>query len=760
MKKKITIEQIYNIFQKYGDLNINVNTPFGYKKIEACDITAKNSDVIKIQTKSGKTLKCSPNHLLKQENKFQKVSEFNIGDFIETDSGSEELEVIELLKNKEDLYDIQVAEVKQYYSNGIVSHNSTFFNALYYSIYGESLNDTPEYDLIHHKKESMHLEVIINVGGKKYHIIRDVRKKSDIKRTTEYDVEINNLTDPSDTSCKGNKNEIKKFIETTFGSYKDFRDTALSKQFDIQSVVCSTPTIRAKILIKMLGLEIFEGLLKFITPRYNEMKNKLKTFNKDNVLADFSTIQDTIRKDTLKLEDINTELSELDDKITVETDKLIEIQKLIKEVKVEEINVDDEKHNITLYEQEIKNKEAEIQLIQLNPHNPEDMPKIQENIKVLKNAIADIDTKIRNLTTEKHNAERSIQVNKSKIKENKNDSQIIDKQPWCRETDLCKKCMFLEKAFEKERLIPGLERDIIAFEQYVRQKEDEIDEQQTDKKIIEDKIKEFEIRVNKDTEHKINQNRISLLKTQIEKIRLEIEKIKTKISDYEINQKTILENKLYKKQANEQELVVYNLKDQRIKKNNEANNLRVALKLNAEKVASIDKQIKEFELMEKEYMVYETYYHAVHRDGIPKSIVAHYIQLLNSTMTNMTKNVVDWNINAIMQDEELLFKVKEKSGLEYHVEKQASGMQVTIIGLAFRAALVLISRIAKCKILLLDEPLGPLDANMLGEIPKLFRYLKGLFKNVMVISHVTIYDICDNVLLINKSNGFSKIIQQ
>jgi len=32
-QKKVTINQIYNIFKKYGDIGIKVNTPYGYKKI-------------------------------------------------------------------------------------------------------------------------------------------------------------------------------------------------------------------------------------------------------------------------------------------------------------------------------------------------------------------------------------------------------------------------------------------------------------------------------------------------------------------------------------------------------------------------------------------------------------------------------------------------------------------------------------------------------------------------------------------------------
>ena len=58
VKIKATIEDIYNFYKEYPELMgmIEVETRYGYKKIEACDITKKNSLVHIIETESGKII--------------------------------------------------------------------------------------------------------------------------------------------------------------------------------------------------------------------------------------------------------------------------------------------------------------------------------------------------------------------------------------------------------------------------------------------------------------------------------------------------------------------------------------------------------------------------------------------------------------------------------------------------------------------------------------------------------------------------------
>ena len=57
-------------------------------------------------------------------NEFVVLKEAKLGEMIQTIDGCSPIVSIGLLDEKDTLYDIQVEEVRQYYSNGIVSHNT------------------------------------------------------------------------------------------------------------------------------------------------------------------------------------------------------------------------------------------------------------------------------------------------------------------------------------------------------------------------------------------------------------------------------------------------------------------------------------------------------------------------------------------------------------------------------------------------------------------------------------------------------------
>ena len=57
------ITELLSLHPEYA-AKIKVNTRFGFYPIVAAQVTAPNSDVWKIITKCGKTLKTSPDHLM------------------------------------------------------------------------------------------------------------------------------------------------------------------------------------------------------------------------------------------------------------------------------------------------------------------------------------------------------------------------------------------------------------------------------------------------------------------------------------------------------------------------------------------------------------------------------------------------------------------------------------------------------------------------------------------------------------------------
>lgn len=118
---------------------IKVKTRYGLFDINAIDITARNSDVHKITLISGKELKTSPEHLLWTD-RWIKVKDLNIGDYIETENGLEEITENIVLDYKDDLYDIEVDIVNEFLANGVVSHNSSISDAIKFALYGKLQN--------------------------------------------------------------------------------------------------------------------------------------------------------------------------------------------------------------------------------------------------------------------------------------------------------------------------------------------------------------------------------------------------------------------------------------------------------------------------------------------------------------------------------------------------------------------------------------------------------------------------------------------
>jgi len=134
---KITIKDLYDFNLETGyvdDGHFKVHTKNGLKQIEAVDITAKNSEKLKIQTSNFYIL-VSPEHLLFKYD-WVKTNTLKIGEYIDTINGHEEIISINKDSKLEDLYDLQVAD-EEFYANGIRSHNSTIKQAMELCLFGK-----------------------------------------------------------------------------------------------------------------------------------------------------------------------------------------------------------------------------------------------------------------------------------------------------------------------------------------------------------------------------------------------------------------------------------------------------------------------------------------------------------------------------------------------------------------------------------------------------------------------------------------------
>ena len=130
-------DPLYDKFiEAYHVNNLEVETPNGWVNIEGIGKTIQY-DEWKIVTSGGKELICADTHLLyicdnmnfntrKCDLTEIYCKNLELGDFIMTKEGPEMVMEIGLTGNKSHMYDLQLSEGsnKQYYTNGILSHNS------------------------------------------------------------------------------------------------------------------------------------------------------------------------------------------------------------------------------------------------------------------------------------------------------------------------------------------------------------------------------------------------------------------------------------------------------------------------------------------------------------------------------------------------------------------------------------------------------------------------------------------------------------
>ena len=179
-----------------------------------------------------------------------------------------------------------------------------------------------------------------------------------------------------------------------------------------------------------------------------------------------------------------------------------------------------------------------------------------------------------------------------------------------------------------------------------------------------------------------------------------------------------------------------------------------------EKLAEIRKTLKDFKKLETQIKVYNLYIQAMHRTGIPYHIVQKNLSYVNKEINKILSNVVDFKLAIEVGEKNkslpifLYYNDQDKRRIE-----TGSGMEKLLSSIAIRAALVKISHLPKCNIFAIDEGFGSLDPDNLNEMKGLFDYLKILFDHVLIITHIdAMQDVCDNLITVEKKDGFSHIV--
>ena len=168
--------------------------------------------------------------------------------------------------------------------------------------------------------------------------------------------------------------------------------------------------------------------------------------------------------------------------------------------------------------------------------------------------------------------------------------------------------------------------------------------------------------------------------------------------------------------------------------------------------------LEKYQQLEIEYKAYEYYLDSVKRDGIAMELVVKALPKIEVEINNVLNQIVDFNmvlntdgknINGyIIYDED-----------NYWPLELTSGMEKFIASLAIRIALINVSALPRPNFIAIDEGWGSLDAEHISAVVNLFEYFRTKFDFSIIISHVdSMRDMVDNLIEVNKINGYSKIL--
>ena len=164
------------------------------------------------------------------------------------------------------------------------------------------------------------------------------------------------------------------------------------------------------------------------------------------------------------------------------------------------------------------------------------------------------------------------------------------------------------------------------------------------------------------------------------------------------------------------------------------------------------KQKENFLSLQDEYATADLFLKCMHPNGISYDIIKRRLPLINTEISKILTNIVDFEISFENDDKKLDILIKHPKHEPRPIEL-GSGAEKTIAAMAIRLALLNVSTLPKGDIFILDEPGTSLDEENMEGFIRILDMIKSQFKTVILISHLdSLKDIVDQEISIEKNN--------
>jgi len=743
--KEITIGELNDIYQKYGDLGFKVNTPYGYKNIEWCGITEENADVYKCELEDGKYVEGADYHRLKKEGgDFIVLKEVEVGESIQTVDGISKVKSIELMDFKDTLYDIQVEEVHQYYSNGIVSHNTTLtIDAIKFLLHGTTTKTDKNEQIfnMYSGKDELIVRGMIDIESEEIIIERKLKRtaKKDGGWTVSNKVNYYKLLPDGEEEFLNEEDakQTTKKLKETIGSEKDFEMLVLATEKNLEDLVGLTTTESGKVITRLIGLEILELKEAAARVMYNDFARKKKS-NEFDVITLKEEIDD--HNDKVKL---GNELSE------TLSEKLDNIKKEIDSLSKENDRLIDSK------------KKVDVEISEINPSS------LEKSVKELIETGIGLKAKVNILITEiseigelSFDEDRHFELTKS-VNSNTTTKAIKDAEVIRLGTviegliagGICQSCNRKLDDVDNTEHIDKHQKEIDSLLKISKDLENEI-------LIINSELKtlnETKIIVDKKSKTELAKDRAEV---EMDSLRNDITSKKNDLKKYNLNLEAIELNKSIEAQISKvkTDIVVFNhSKDDYITK---IERNKTDTKNNSDNIVTKTKLIETIKKEEDVDKIFKVYIELVGKKGISKLVLRSVLPIINSEVQRLLDDVCDFEIEIFIDSKNDVQFLLNKDGIS-KLLKSGSGFEKTASSLALRAVLGKMSTLPMPNFITFDEVLGKVAPENLDKLKLLFDRIKDMYEIVFFITHNDLVkDWSDNILTVIKEGNISRITQK
>ena len=649
---------------------------------------------------------------------------------------------------------------------------SSIFSSILYALYNNTPSIVRSEEVVNKLRNKANVNLDIQIGEDQYRIERTTTvpkaarevglKARHVKYSVRTDLNFMKLVDGDWHSLNGKqRTETETIIRKIFGTYDDFLITSMAPQGEITRFIDAKESERIDYLMKFLGLDIFNQMHSFAKAEISEIKALLTAYEKQ----DFSqNLLDLTRREASEQAIIVEQ--QKNKKIASKAIEVLYKQIVKFASQVVEINDTRDINEIETALGVISRDTQEVRTSIFKLKGAIDQ--VQEFVEKIDELKLDLDLKKESDKLEKFNQElQRLLLKKQEFeylsKEVTKDNEIIEilhDHEYDKNCKYCISCNFVKEAIDTKVALKEKKQSLTTLTKTIT----ELDDKASLSANIQDKSNELkEIKA----KHIDYQNKLEKGELKLESLEHQLNTLVSQQNDWEEKRRNYFRQEEQIKRNKEIKEEMATLEQEKIQIQREEKvydekilSAQVECTRVQTRIEEIQNTLKEFKKLETQLKVYTYYLEATHRTGVPYQIVQEQLGYINSEINKILSSIIDFNISIEVGEntKSLPIYLNYTDDDQRRVET-GSGMEKLLSSIAIRAALIKISSLPKCNIFAIDEGFGSLDSDNLNEMKNLFEYLKTLFDHILIITHIEgMQDVCDNIINVEKKDGFSRIL--